>query len=342
MISLKRYLEQKPDELLHCALDSYRSAVRSIGTYGRMSCPATGSDLRQNLTAIAQRISKEATCPVIKETREQVQEQLQQWGSRTEEYFRRKSNEVKELLIVLACTAESLGQRDKKYASGFSQLTSRLQTIARLEDITQIRTSLVQSAAELKNCVDQMTYDGQQLVSRLQAEISGYEAKLVEAEQRALRDGLTGLNNRFSVESQIEGCIARNQTFCVVLLDLNHFKQVNDQHGHQAGDDLLKQFASELGMAFRSEDIVGRWGGDEFILLLNCDLQEAQVRVERIRNWVFGTYTISAGHETCKLSLTAAIGLAQWKPGETMEKLLQRADAFMYQDKACKGKRNSC
>jgi diguanylate cyclase (GGDEF)-like protein len=306
-----------------------------------MSCPATGSDLRQNLTAIAQRISKEATCPVIQETREQVEDQLQQWGSRTEEYFQQKTNEVKELLIVLARTAESLGQRDEKYASQFTQLTSRLQTIARLEDITQIRTSLVQSAAELKHCVDQMTYDGQESVSRLQAEMSGYQAKLVEAEQRALRDGLTGLDNRSSVESQIEECIARNQTFCVVLLDLNHFKRVNDKHGHQAGDDLLKQFASELGTAFRSEDVVGRWGGDEFILVLNCDLQEAQVRVERIRTWVFGTYTISVGNETCKLSVTAAIGLAQWKPGETMEKLLRRADALMYQDKAGKGERNS-
>ncbi len=312
MISLKKYLEQEPDELLYCALDSYRSVVSSVGTYGMASCPATGSELRQNLSGIAERISREATGPVIKQTSEQVEEQLQKWGSRTEEYFKQKTNEVKELLIVLARTAESLGQRDEKYASQFTQLTSRLQTIARLEDITQIRSSLVQSAAELKNCVDQMAHDGHEAVSRLQAEMSAYQAKLVEAEQRACRDGLTGLQNRSSVESQIEGRMALKQTFCVAMLDLNDFKQINDTHGHQAGDELLKQFASELRAAFRAEDVVGRWGGDEFILLLSCDLQEAQARVQRIKNWVFGTYTV--GSVKGSASLTSLL-LSVWPNG---------------------------
>lgn len=66
-----------------------------------------------------------------------------------------------------------------------------MQTIANLEDITQIRNSLVHSAAELKNCVDQMTHDGRESVKQLQAEMSAYQARLVEAERRASRDGLT-------------------------------------------------------------------------------------------------------------------------------------------------------
>ena len=337
MISLKKYLEQEPDKLLSCTLDSYRSALSAVGTYGMLSCPATGSDLRQNLTGIAERISKDATCPVMQETRDKVEKQLQQWGSHTAEYFKQKTNEVKELLIVLARTAESVGARDQKYASQFTQLTSRLQTIADLEDITQIRTSLVQNAAELKNCVDQMTREGRESVSKLQAEMSAYQAKLVEAERRASRDGLTGLDNRASVESQIEERITMNQKFCVVMLDLNDFKQVNDKYGHPTGDDLLKQFASELRAAFRAEDIVGRWGGDEFVLLLNCDLQEAQALVQRIKTWVFGNYTIPLGKEECKLNVSASIGLAQWTPGETKEELLRRADGLMYEDKAGNG-----
>lgn len=341
MISLKKYLEQEPDELLSCTLDCYRSALSAVGTYGVLSCSTTGSGLRQSLLEIAKRISMEATCPVMEETREQVKEQLQQWGSHTEEYFKQKTNEVKELLIVLARTAESVGERDQKYASQFTQLTSRLQTIANLEDITQIRTSLVHSAAELKNCVDQMTHDGRESVKQLQAEMSAYQAKLVEAERRASRDGLTDLENRASVESHIEWRISMNQKFCLVMLDLDDFKQVNDRYGHQAGDDLLKQFASELRTASRREDVVGRWGGDEFVLLLNCDLPEAQARVKRIETWILGDYTIPLGKEKCKLSLSASIGLAEWKPGETMEEVLRQADASMYEEKAGISRRNS-
>jgi diguanylate cyclase (GGDEF)-like protein len=334
MISLKKYLEQDPDELLSCTLDCYRSALSAVGSYGVLSCSTTGSGLRQSLLEIAKHISREVTCPVMEETREQVKAQLQQWGSRTEDYFKEKTNEVKELLIVLARTAESVGERDQKYASQFTQLTSRLQTIANLEDITQIRTSLVNSAVELKNCVDQMTRDGQESVKQLQAEMSAYQAKLVEAERRASRDGLTDLENRASVESHIEWHIAMNQKFCLVMLDLDDFKQVNDKYGHQAGDDLLKQFASELRTASRREDVVGRWGGDEFVLLLNCDLQEAQARVKRIETWIFGDYTIPLGKETCKLSLSASIGLAEWKPGASMEEVLRQADVSMYEEKA--------
>jgi hypothetical protein len=120
MISLKRYLEQEPDELLSCTLDCYRSALSAVGTYGALSCSTTGSGLRQGLLEIARRVSKEATCPVMEETREQVNEQLQQWGSRTQEYFKQKTNEVEELLIVLARTAESVGERYQKYASQFN------------------------------------------------------------------------------------------------------------------------------------------------------------------------------------------------------------------------------
>jgi len=334
MISLKKYLEQEPDELLSCTLDCYRSALSAVGTYGVLSCSTTGSGLRQSLLEIAQRISRDATCPVMEGTREQVKEQLQQWGSRTEAYFKQKTNEVKELLIVLARTAESVGERDQKYASQFIQLTSRLQTIANLEDITQIRTSLVHSAAELKNCVDQMTHDGRESVKQLQAEMEAYQAKLVEAERRASRDGLTDLENRTSVESQIEWRISMNEKFCLVMLDLDDFKKVNDRYGHQAGDDLLKQFASELRTASRHEDVVGRWGGDEFVLLLNCDLPEAQARVKRIETWILGDYTISLGKEKHKLSLSASIGVAEWKLGETMEDVLRQADASMYEDKA--------
>jgi diguanylate cyclase (GGDEF)-like protein len=72
--------------------------------------------------------------------------------------------------------------------------------------------------------------------------------------------------------------------FCVVMLDLNQFKQVNDIHGHGAGDSLLTQFAGELRTNIRASDIAGRWGGDEFILLLDCDLKTHEPRSSELRS----------------------------------------------------------
>ena len=117
------------------------------------------------------------------------------------------------------------------------------------------------------------------------------------------------------------------------MLDLNGFKQVNDTYGHQAGDDLLKQFSTELRSASRATDVVGRWGGDEFIVVLDGNLTEAQSHVERMQKWVFGSYTLHWGRGA-KVEMNAALGLVEWQAGESIKEVLARADALMYKQKA--------
>src|SRR5271165_5819886 len=289
MISLKKYLdtdagqpyisEPDPSELLAAALKSYRSSLLAMGNSGVRACPAVGADLQQNLA----RLSRDLTPSLVEETETQVEEQLQSWGGHTEEYFKAKANDVKELLIVLARTAESLGERDQRYTNQFSQFTSRLQAIADLEDLTQVRASLVQRATELKTYVDQMEEDSHQSIAQLHAEVSNYETKLKAAEELALRDTLTGLANRRNVEERIAWRVAHPQTFCVAMLDINRFKQVNDEYGHLAGDSLLQQFSQELRSNMRSTDLIGRWSGDEFIVVLDCDLASAVSQMDRMR-----------------------------------------------------------
>ena len=149
-------------------------------------------------------------------------------------------------------------------------------------------------------------------------------------EQLAFKDPLTGLANRRSVEESIQWRISREQMFCVVVLDLNKFKQVNDTHGHLAGDSLLRQFGQELKSNIRPSDIVGRWGGDEFIMVLDCDLPGARAQIERMKKWVLGDYTLQVGTNSLKINLDASIGVAQWQPGETALQITERADASMY------------
>ena len=101
--------------------------------------------------------------------------------------------------------------------------------------------------------------DNRRAITELKIEMSVCEIRLRETETLASKDELTGLLNRRSLENRIEIAIASVHTFCLVLLDLNGFKQINDSHGHAAGDRLLKQFADELRANVRASDTVGRW-----------------------------------------------------------------------------------
>ena len=349
MISLKKYLDMAADnpepvqravkaesnDLLSSIVESYRSTLRSMAGSGFRACPAVSSDLQQNLASLQNKLSGKVTLSLVKETEKQVDEQLQQWGGRTSEYFKAKTNEVKELLIVLARTAESVGERDQRYSNHFSQFTTRLHAIADLEDLTQVRASLVKGAGELKTYVDQMALDSHQSVTQLRAEVSSYETKLKAAEELALRDALTGLANRRNVQERLEWRIEHKQGFCVIILDLNRFKQINDHYGHLAGDSVLKQFSLELRSNLRSSDIAGRWGGDEFIVVLDCGLNAAKSQIERMQKWVFGEYTILQGPDKAELKvrLDASIGVAEWQAGETLQQVIERADVAMYKDK---------
>lgn len=345
MISLKKYLDLKfeatkaspaRNELLDAAMLSYRAALLDMGKSGYRACPAFGAGLQQNLTVLEKRLAGECTPPVLHDTSREVTEQLSLFGEKASDHLKGKAQEIKDLLMMLARTAESLGERDHRYASHLNQFTTRLRAVADLEELTEIRSSLMQTANELKSYVDQMEQDSQQAIAHLQSRVSNYETKLKETEELALRDPLTGLPNRRQFERRVEFRMENRHPFCVAILDLNRFKQVNDRYGHGAGDELLKQFAQELRSNLRPVDLVARWGGDEFVVILDCDLPAANALLDRVRKWVFGDYSISDGRDNnkVKVRVTASIGIAEWVHGESAQQLLHRADEVMYLEKA--------
>jgi len=357
MISIKRYLEASEIEpepvpepeirrvpsifrdkgkggVLEVALAAYRSALAEMGSCSEEACPALGPELKQSLVNVADALPPDAGREAFVAAQGRVQERLQDWGHRTAAHYREKTDEVKGLLIVMAQTAESVGERDQRCAGQISEVTTRLKTIASLEDLTEIRSSIERTAADLKTSVDRLTEEGKQAIAQLKAEVSSYQVKLEKAEELASRDALTGLRNRTWVEKLLERRMQERAPLSVAIVDIDGFKQVNDEYGHLAGDELLKQFAGELKSAGRKGDLIGRWGGDEFILMLECEPAAAEAQIERLRVWICGNYSVHGPRGATKVKVEASIGLAGHVPGETLKQLLARADAAMYARKA--------
>ncbi len=149
-------------------------------------------------------------------------------------------------------------------------------------------------------------------------------------------DELTRAFNRRSLLARLEqeraGSERTRVAFSVALLDLDHFKSVNDSHGHAAGDAVLKAFVRKVHATMRESDVFGRYGGEEFMLILTDTPAEAALgALERIRRAVAAPdWSTVAPH----LAVTFSAGVSEWRVGEPVEPVLHRADGALYQAKA--------
>lgn len=178
-----------------------------------------------------------------------------------------------------------------------------------------------------------------------QAEIANINAELVKLNQelsmQARHDALTGCANRRHFFSELDGELKRAARFdlpcALAILDIDHFKAVNDRHGHAAGDALIRHFSQNVAKSLRDSDLLGRIGGEEFALLLpQTDLAGAKELAERIRGTVEQS---SATSGAVTVRCTVSVGIVQWAgQAESAENLLARADNAMYDAK--RGGRN--
>ncbi|WP_432669191.1 GGDEF domain-containing protein [Pseudomonas umsongensis] len=152
------------------------------------------------------------------------------------------------------------------------------------------------------------------------------------ATQSALRDPLTDTGNRIAMDQtlqrEIELARRHMQPLSLLMLDIDHFKRVNDTHGHSAGDDVLKAVAASIKNQLRNVDMVFRYGGEEFLILLSNTSREAAALVgERLRCAAQAEDYPADGHT---VELTVSLGCSTLLPGESAESLLRRADSALY------------
>lgn len=185
--------------------------------------------------------------------------------------------------------------------------------------------------------VDGLRRDLEQRVETRTRELSAAYAQM---EALALRDGLTGLLNRRAMQDRAEAVLAaarRHRTpFALALVDVDHFKAVNDTHGHHQGDRILAHAARCLASGVRASDDVGRWGGEEFLALLpDADATEATMAAERLRARVEASpFPGAAGPITVTVSVGVAAAAPAGVEAVQIDDLIRAADAALYRAKA--------
>ena len=134
------------------------------------------------------------------------------------------------------------------------------------------------------------------------------------------------------LEQQFQQTSRYGDPFALLILDLDHFKRVNDTYGHQAGDEVLKHLVKTIASLIRATDLFGRYGGEEFLLVLHADLDDARATAERLREMVAKTPYVSG---STHIDLSMSIGLmAAPHPSASTEEMVRAADAALYRAKS--------
>ncbi len=185
-------------------------------------------------------------------------------------------------------------------------------------------------------------------IGRLRRRLNESALELESSQALAVRDELTGSYNRRYLMGALHKEKNRSdrgsESFCVCMMDLDHFKKINDTRGHLAGDAVLKAFAASIEQVVRSTDYFGRFGGEEFLLILSeTPIKGACMQAERIREQI---ERLTFGEALGEVRVTVSIGVTRYRLREEVSKTLARADAALYQAKnggrnrvVCEGER---
>ena len=188
-----------------------------------------------------------------------------------------------------------------------------------------------------------MPVDYNELTARSKTQIrrkkyqDALKANYQESVSMAITDGLTGLYNRHYLDTHLKNLVERshlnNKPMSLIIMDMDHFKDVNDSYGHDVGDEVLKQLSGIIVRNTRSADLAARFGGEEFVILMpETDAEPALDAAERIRQQV-EDYEFVVSHAIGILRKTTSIGVAHLSPNDTAETLMKRADTNLYEAK---------
>lgn len=216
---------------------------------------------------------------------------------------------------------------------------------SRLQQSQQQREGALADLKAARDRLEQMVRERSEELDRLNDMLRGeieqrcqLEAALAEA---AATDSLTRLLNRRgmleALEHTAEQARRQRSSFIIVIGDLDHFKQVNDQHGHAVGDQVLMAFSRRIKQSLRDHDVAGRWGGEEFLLLWpGIGITEAEKRANQLREAIAGSPIYHGGPQ-----VTVSLGIAEFTGLDSLDRCLNRADRALYRAKV-EGRNRVC
>ena len=259
---------------------------------------------------------------------------------RQKSYLNERETEFREIIDLMTAAMSGLDNENRDFYSSIRSQGERFEEITLLDDIKRIKNELVQEVEKMRAIVRQKESQDQKALEALSSQVDVLKKELDKARHSASTDGLTGVYNRKALDNHLRNLIDRNRVtkhpFSLLMMDLDHFKQLNDTYGHTVGDRMLLAFAEKCRGSVRSDDFLARYGGEEFTLILpGASLRNATKKAKHLCKSIAGSrYAADNSPKADVLSVSVSIGVSAYRQGDTVQSLVERADQCLYKAKA--------
>lgn len=323
--------------MMNTALECYLFAILEITETIEAISPEIASSFRESLLILRSRISADPTPEALEQSRGALHELLQRFCQRARLQNETLARELNQTLNMVTRAEDTSAGRNVRYVEQLVDFVDRIESAISSGNLRRLSAQ----TGELRDFAQSIELDSRDDFAHLRQKMMEIQRRLQEVELLATLDPLTGVANRRDLDRELASRIETRQEFCVLLFDLDGFKEINDHFGHLYGDQVLKQLAARLSSQVRARDYVCRWGGDEFLAILACDLAVAESRSRQIAERLNGPYHIVVASHEIRVDVGVTVGLVEYSPGESPEQLFRRVDEAMYRQKHSSSKNSS-
>ena len=321
------------DKLAQKSIECYLAAIQMFQKHAIEASAGEWQAYRERVGALHRELFADPSVAGLERSRTALDQEVEAYAAKVAAHYKESETEVKQIMSLLSEATGTLTERNNKYNGQFHGFAVEIEQTAQSDDLRKIRFQLSEQVEKLKVCADNFRDESATTLKPLQQELKSFEVRLLNAERMASTDSLTEVFNRREGEKRAQERILAGGIFCLLVLDLNRFKWINDTYGHNCGDQVLKAVARKIQDQIRPCDTVCRWGGDEFLIIMECGLKDAMTRARQISQKLQGRYEVDVSGRRTQVDVSACCGVACHIPGETMEHVFERADVMLYQIK---------
>ena len=304
--------------------------------------PSICSEIDNELEQLFKQIEDEPNLLFKKDVQKQIEDFIVKRFQRDKQVVIEKTSDISKFVILMGQYLNDAITSNGSGSKNVLNIKEKIQSINiendGFEALSTLQNELIHAASSIETEMNQVTnklQSGKSKVQELEEKVKTLEEELSRTKTESMKDRLTGLLTRGAYEDEIkriESFYKRNKgQFAIVFFDLDFFKKINDTYGHKCGDIILSTFAKVLSKNTRDHDIVGRYGGEEFVAIVHFNLNRELLQyLKRIKTIVTENSFVCGSN---KIKVTFSAGVAIRSSYDSYENCIQKADMLLYQAK---------